>query len=98
MSVLVGMCISAIPAFVSGWWTGNIWIGLLVLFCFLVFVITPMRMWKEQTDRLKDEKALDQLLNKVSELGIDALTNQERKQLKKISKRKRLKDTEPADD
>jgi membrane associated rhomboid family serine protease len=50
---------------------------------------------KEQTDRLKDEKALDRLLNKVSELGIDALTNQERKQLKKISKRKRLKDTEP---
>ncbi|MHC4147931.1 MAG: rhomboid family intramembrane serine protease [Planctomycetota bacterium] len=53
---------------------------------------------KEQTDRLKDEKALDQLLNKVSELGIDALTNEERKQLEKISKRKRLKDTEPAGD
>ena len=49
----MGMVVGAIPAVISGWFTGNIGIGLLVWFGCLVFVITPMRMWKEQTDRLK---------------------------------------------
>lgn len=53
VSILVGMLVGAIPAVISGWLTDNIGIGLLVWFGCLVFLITPMRIWKEQTDRLK---------------------------------------------